>query len=122
MVNVTSKWNGAEAYKFVIDAGMGGIIRATEFLYGHLLQVLSVSNPRPYTTPSAPGEPPRLRTGFLRKNVVREYDHANLSSRVGVTENAFYGAILELYMNRPWLLVTVQRLMPQLQALFKSET
>ncbi len=115
-------WNGPAAQTFVHDAAWSNLVRAVEFLWNHLVVVvLNRSNPRPYTTPSLPGEPPRKRTGWLQQHVVREYDEGTLTARVGVTKNAAYGLYLELGTKRmaarPWLMTTVNKLMPQMQAL-----
>ena len=108
--------------------------RATVYLWQHLQQVLNVPNTGQrrkrkygrgsytvYPNPSKPGEAPRKRTGFLQRNVKYDIDRKNISARVGVTENARYGAYLELLMDRPWLLVTARRLMPQMVRMMIAE-
>ncbi len=124
MMTMKSKFNGPAAEAHVLHATWESLMRAVEFLWKELVTVvLAKTNPRPYKTPSLPGEPPRLRTGWLRTHVVREYNPYTLEARVGVTKNAIYGLFLELGTSRmaarPWLLSTVMRLMPQMQAMVK---
>ena len=57
-------------------------------------------------TRSAPGEPPRKQTGFLREHVTYEVDESSMEARVGT--NLLYGKALELgtkrvLLPRPWL-------------------
>lgn len=115
------RWHGDEAIGFIRTAAWEGIVRATEFLNAQILRELNVSNPRPYKTPSRPGEPPRKRTGFGQANVLREYDREQLRSRTGVARNAMYMLFLELGTRhtdpRPWLWATVQKNMRQIEAL-----
>ena len=78
-----------------------------------LLATLNVANPRPYTTPSRPGEPPRKRTGWLQSHTLYEFDEETHTGRVGVARNALYGIFLELGTRlmkaRPWLLATLKK-------------
>lgn len=75
-----------------------------------------------YTGASAPGEYPRKRTGFLQANVafnpttIREIAEQGMV-RVGLNQNAFYGAVLEVKYRRKGLKDTLADLVPQLQAL-----
>jgi len=60
---------------------------------------------------SLPGEPPRKRTGFGQRGIVREFD--GLTARVGVTANAIYMYYLELgtsrIAKRPWIISTLKK-------------
>lgn len=109
----------------VVALAWRGLQRAVVFYFNHLQQVLNKSNPRPYKTPSKPGEPPRKRTGFGAANVRYEFDEKAGEARVGVATNAKYMGFLEIGTRkmaaRPWLLSTMIRLMPQLKALLESE-
>lgn len=96
------------------------IVLATEAFLAELKLVLNVRNPPPFVNSSKPGEPPRKRTGFGQANVVREYDRAQLRSRVGVRTNAFYMVILEVKRNRPWFMVTLNRMLPKLRSIIGS--
>lgn len=64
------------------------------------------------TVRSKPGEPPRLETGFgqssIQFKVVRD-DKGHPKLQISVAKNAWYMAFLEARMNRPWLVVTMQR-------------
>lgn len=88
-----------------------------------LLATLNESNPRPYTTPSALGDPPRKRTGWLQRHVLFEFGPGGLSARVGVAMSARYGLYLELGTRkmkpRPWLVSTLKAEMPRLKQLAK---
>ena len=146
MIQSTLRWNGEQAVKLVLAAGWQGIKRATVFFWDTLTKkVLVVPNTGKrvrrkrttragvkgssytiYPDPSEPGEPPRLRTGQLRKNVIKELDREHLKSRVGVTKNAIYGAYLELGTRRvrarPWLFETLKQITPQLKAIAEGRT
>lgn len=110
-----------DAIDFVKEAAWEGIQRATEFLHAALLRELNIANPRPYKTPSQAGEPPRKRTGFGQRNVLRVYDKENMTARVGVATNAIYMLFLEVGTRhirpRPWLWSTVLKVFPQIQML-----
>jgi hypothetical protein len=109
----------------VVALAWKGLQRAVVFYWQSLQTALNRSNPRPYKTPSKPGEPPRKRTGFLAANVRYEFNQPTGEARVGVTTNAKYGGFLEIGTRkmaaRPWLLATLQKVFPQLQVLLKSE-
>ena len=64
-----------------------------------------------YPNPSEPGESPRLRTGFGRKNIVINHDPKGKYVRVGVSQNGKYMFYLEVgtrYIERrPWLMKTL---------------
>jgi hypothetical protein len=64
-----------------------------------------------YPNPSLPGESPRLRTGFGRKNVVINHDPKGRWVRIGVSQNGMYMFLLEVgtrrVARRPWLLKTL---------------
>lgn len=89
-----------------------------------LQQVLGVSNPPPYRTPSAPGEPPRQRTGKLKQSVAIVVDQEGGVIHVGATGAVPYGVFLERGTRRvaarPWMQVTLDRLLPRLKALVES--
>jgi len=64
-----------------------------------------------YPNPSKPGESPRLRTGFGRKNIVINHDPKGRYVRVGVSQNGMYMFFLEVgtrnIARRPWLMKTL---------------
>jgi hypothetical protein len=49
-----------------------------------------------YPNPSKPGESPRMRTGFGRKNIVGGFSRTTMTYRVGYTRAARYMAFHEL--------------------------
>ena len=49
-----------------------------------------------YPTPSKPGESPRMRTGFGRRNIVWSASRKRMHARVGYTRNARYMIYHEL--------------------------
>lgn len=108
----------------IVAAAWEGLLRAVVYYHSALLAALNVSNPRPHETPSPPGQPPRKRTGWLQRNVLYETDEKAGLARVGITKNARYGLFLELGTGRmaarPWLLATLQRVWPRMQALAGS--
>lgn len=137
MIQSRLSWFGDEARRQVLEATWEGLVYATNCFLDRLHEELNVSNPGQrkkrtrdtskgkkgssytiYPEPSRDGEPPRARTGYLRKNVQSEYDEPNLSTRVGLTVNAIYGLFLELGTKhmaaRPWLLATLKKFLPQI--------
>jgi hypothetical protein len=125
MMKSNFKWNGEALLKVGVDAAWEGIAAAAIYYENAVKLALNVSNPRPHTTPSLPGEPPRKRTGFLQANIRHHLDKTKLTALVGVTENAKYGLFLELGTRameaRSFLLSTLKRTLPQLQALARSK-
>lgn len=123
------KWNGKEFADKLEAATTEGLMRAGQFY--HTKCVLAVSKPNTgrsvkvkrqtpggnkrtrtvYPNPSKPGESPRLRTGFGRKNIVVNHDKRGRWTRVGVTMNGIYMFFLEVgtrrIARRPWLLKTL---------------
>lgn len=124
MLSVTQTWNGPQAVQAVILDGWQGIVRCTLFLWERCSLAVGISNPRPYRTPSQPGEPPRLRTGWGQRNIAYELDQAAGIGRVGVRVNAKYMAMLDQGTKhirpRPWLWAIAAKHMPQLEALAKA--
>lgn len=143
MIEAHFDWHGDSVTTAAQDAAWEGMARAALFLHGKLLEVLNVPNTgerrksrtrktksgRPasvtvYPHPSAPGEAPRKRTGWLQRNVKYELDRAGLRASVGVTRNAAYGIYLELgtarVAARPWLLSTLERHLDEVRALALS--
>lgn len=119
-------------------AQLRGLRRATVYLWTQLQQTLNVPNTGTtvrvrgggratrYLSPSAPGEPPRKRSGFLQRSVTYEIDVEGLTSRVGPSVNATYGVHLELgtarMQARPWLLSTAKRCMPTMAQMVGEDT
>lgn len=74
-----------------------------------------------YPRPSKPGEPPRLRTGFGRKSIVRNWSGWKTKDpwvRVGVTRNGIYMFFLETgtrtIARRPWLTAVLMKYRTQI--------
>lgn len=121
MFEVRVEDHSAEVLAALKKAAWENVLRAAVVFQTQVLQALNVSNPRPYKTPSAPGEPPRKRTGFLQANVQLDVDEANLTARVGILANAKYGAYLEFGTRkmkpRPFLSLVLGKFGQQLAAL-----
>jgi len=73
-----------------------------------------------YDNPSRPGEPPRLRTGQGRDEIVMEFNDNEKAPevRVGVSAKGIYMIFLELgtrlIQPRPWLLDTLMKFREQI--------
>jgi hypothetical protein len=121
MFDTRFEWHGEEAMAQVKALTFERLKRAVVFFHTEVLAALNKSNPRPYTTPSKPGEPPRKRTGWLQRNVLYELDEKALEGRVGLTPNAKYGLFLEVGTKRmaarPWLFATLKRLWNKIKAI-----
>jgi hypothetical protein len=96
---------------------------AAQVYQQQLQQALGVSNPPPYRTPSAPGEPPRKRTGRLQQAITLVVDQEAGAIHVGLA-GADYGVFLERGTRRlaarPWMQVTLDRLYPSLKSRVES--
>jgi hypothetical protein len=123
------KWNGKQFEQMLQKATADGLKRAGLFYQQRCQQAVSRPNTGKsvkikrrfpggnkrtrtiYPNSSKPGEPPRLRTGFGRKNIVINYDPKGRWVRVGITQNAIYMFYLEVgtrrIARRPWLLRTL---------------
>lgn len=116
-----AKWDGARAAGQVKGLAYERVARAVVFFWRSCQQALSISNPRPYRTPSRPGEPPRLRTGHGRSQVQYTIDREAGEGRVGVGQAGRYMAYLELGTSRvqarPWLLATLRKVESRLKAI-----
>ena len=123
-------WNGEKFKKQLEQATSEGLLRAGTFYHARCQQAVSrpntgrsvpVKRRTPggnkrtrtiYPNPSKPGEPPRLRTGFGRSQIVMNHKGGkNPHVRVGVTRNGMYMFWLEIgtrhVKRRPWLLKTL---------------
>lgn len=109
------------------DEAAKRILRAAVYFVSLHKQKLGVSNPRPYETPSRPGEYPRKRTGWLQAHVaweptqVADIIAGGYSVRAGYVRNASYGIVLELFRGRLGLDETVRRHRQQLAALIGDQ-
>lgn len=125
MLEVQYQWNGEEQAARIEAAGWEGVQRATVFLWTQCCKAVGVSNPRPYHTPSQPGEPPRLRTGWGQRNIRYQLDRARGVGKVGVGVNAKYMAYLDQgtkwIQPRPWLLATAKKFWGQLKKLVRGK-
>lgn len=123
------KWNGKQFEAMLKKATSDGLKRAGVFYHSKCQQAVSRPNTGRsvkikrrvpggnkrtrtiYPNPSKPGEPPRLRTGFGRKNIVINHDPKGRYVRVGIAANAMYMFYLEVgtrsIARRPWLLRTL---------------
>jgi hypothetical protein len=136
VIDAKMDWQGDKALTFVKKLSWDGIRRAAHYFWERLQDALNVPNSGVrtkgrdgkqrtiYPSPSKPGEPPRVRTAFLRKNTIEEFDEKNMVARIGVTSNAKYGLWLELgtirMKARPFLLATLNKFMSQIRTLASS--
>lgn len=116
MIKVSFSWHGDEALAQVKSIGWERLQRCIVFFWQACQAALNVSNPRPYKTPSKPGEPPRKRTGWGQRHVVYELDKEKLQGRVGLASGAIYMLYHE-FKNRSWLLSTLRKVEGQLNAI-----
>jgi hypothetical protein len=123
------KWFGKQFEKTLAAATAEGLKRAGVFYHQRCQQVVSKPNTGRsvpvrrrvpggnkrsrtiYPNPSKPGEAPRLRTGFGRKNIVINHDPKGRYVRIGVSQNGMYMFHLEVgtrrIARRPWLMKTL---------------
>lgn len=89
-----------------------GLRLATQHYHSELKMAVNVSNEHG-KVPSKAGEPPHKGTGFGQAGIVREFDRAQMASRVGVTKNAIYMAYLDLgtkhIARRPFFIPVLNR-------------
>ena len=120
-MNSGHSWNGDGAMKHIKGIAWDGILRATVFFWTACQRAVGIPNPPPYKTPSQPGEPPKLRTGFGQSNIVYEVEKSILTTRVGVLGNAKYMVTLELFRDRSWLKSTLNKTINTLRALVRPK-
>jgi len=123
------EWHGKEFEKHLSQATATGLKRAGTFYWQKCREAVSRPNTGVsvkvtrgvpggnkrtrtiYPNPSKPGEPPKLRTGFGRRNIVVNHDPKGKYTRVGVSANGMYMFYLEVgtrrVARRPWLLRTL---------------
>jgi len=133
-MSLTLKWKGREFNRKLSRATAAGLKRAAAFYHAKCRKAVSEPNTgtrrtrkrttvagkkgSTYTTydnPSARGQPPRLRTGTGRGEIVWEYNGNDRrpAVRIGVTKKGIYMAYLDLGTRRiaprPWLRATLER-------------
>lgn len=118
-------WNGQAAKLALRNASAKGLLKAALFFQAQHQQRLAKSNPRPYVTPSQPGEYPRARTGAGRAGVMVDPPSVEAIARegrvrIGYVQNVFYMLVLELGHNRLGLLQTLKDLKGQLKAIIEA--
>jgi hypothetical protein len=128
---IVVKWNGRAFEQKLRESTATGLNRATTFLHAECRREVSKPNSGVrvpvkrkakggnkksrtiYPNPSKPGEPPKLRTGFGQRNVVKEFDAPSMRGRVGVTKNGLYMFFLDIgtknIERRPWLMATLMK-------------
>lgn len=120
-------WNGNGPASRAKEEAASRLQRAAIFFQTQLIRRLSVSNPRPYKTPSKPGEYPRKRTGNAIANVlaapldVPGIIAGGFKVRAGVGEPGRYLAILELFKHRLGFVRTMEDLRPLLKAILTGK-
>ena len=116
-------WNGQAMAGEAKEQAAKRILRAVVFFQIQHQARLSVSNPRPYLTPSRPGEYPRKRTGNLIGSVlyspatIADLIAGDLRVRIGLPASAGYGLILEVARQRKGFRDTMEALRPQIEAI-----
>jgi hypothetical protein len=124
VIQATSSWNGGAVVANLQAQSWLGIVRAVVFYWTQLQNALNVANPRPYNQPSAPGDPPRKRTGWLQRNVVYELNEQTRVAKVGLTANVPYGLWLEIGTRkmrpRPYLIATLNKYLGQMRILLMA--
>jgi len=77
-----------------------------------------------YPDPSKPGEPPKVRSGHGKANIIFGFSATELKSRVGVKKNNLYMIYLDLgtrsIKRRPWLTATLKKFAKQIGRLLAS--
>lgn len=132
MIQATFRPAQGSPLEAIAAESFAAVMRAAALFHEGVLEALNVPNTGQrkkgrtvYPSPSAPGQPPRKRTGWLQRNVVYQADRAAGTVKVGVTVNARYGAFLEAGTRRvrprPFLLATLDRMRPQLEAAARGE-
>lgn len=128
---IVFKVNDRELNKALERMTADGLVRGVQFYHTQLRLAVSVPNSGVrvkvkrqtpggnktsrtiYPNSSKPGEPPRLRTGFGRSQIVREINKAELSGRVGITKAGIYMAYLDLgtkhIARRPFFMKTLMK-------------
>ena len=143
MVQLTYSWNGDAILKDLVGAAFAGIDRASSYFHTRLVENLNISagpytrvrtrnttgglkgsSYTAYSSPSAPGETPHKRTGWLQRNTFRRKYPGMGAIRVGYAQNAPYGVMLELGTRRmdprPGIQNTLRECMPRMQVLLKA--
>jgi hypothetical protein len=145
-VAVTVKFHDKRFIEGFEKATATGLIRAGRFYHAETQRAVSIPNSgrrrvrtrdtsrgkkgstyTVYPTPAKEGDPPRLRTGFGRKNIVFQFSGWKTGDpwvRVGVTRNALYMFWHEVKRRgqRPWMIPTLLRLRDKLGAMAMTET
>jgi len=117
-VKVRAKIRDKQFKRQLRRATASGIKRATVFLHTKCREATNKPNSGErrgksfvYPNPSAPGEPPRKRTGWGQRNIAWEFDERKIVGRVGVNKAAMYMIFLELGTRfiapRTWLVATL---------------
>lgn len=120
------QWHGDEAIRTIDAASDESVQRAAVYFWERLQDELGVSakvgrgtKKKDYAA-SAPGEPPRKRTGWLQRHVLWLFEQSYHWARVGLSANAIYGLYLEFgtkrMLARPWLFATLRKYQDQIRA------
>lgn len=119
--------NRDAARRAVLEEGARRLLRAAVYFQAYHQEKLSVSNPKPHTTPSLPGEYPRKRTGFGIASVVYgpatvpEIIDGGLKIRLGILQNAWYMIHLEVNVQRLGFQKTAALLEEPIRAILESK-
>ena len=137
MAEITVEYNDEELIALLEGATQDGFALAVQHYHSELKRAVNVPNTgvrkrgkggkfakTVYPNPSAPGQPPRKRTGFGQRAIVREINKKARKARVGVTRNGLYMFYLDQgtkhIARRPFILATLRKIRGTLVRLLKS--
>lgn len=115
---MTIVWNGDRARQAAEREAAIRVLRAGIYFKNEHKRRLGVSNPRPYKTPSKPGEYPRARTHALQNAVMTDVSSQSavivngMRIRIGLSVNVWYGLYLEQELGRLGFEQSVRDLKP----------
>lgn len=131
---MTLTWNGDDVKAEIRDRSLRNVFKASEYMREKLLETLSgnrsgrryrVPGTSVFYTASAPGEPPAVRLGGLRRSIQSEVvqEQGEYVGLVGTDLD--YGLFLEngtsKMLPRPWLVPTFEREQENIQAILREE-
>jgi len=121
MARTEMKWYGGAISRKIAIEMRGRLTAAGEMYSGYAKQQIISRTNRDGKNPSAPGEFPKQRKGWLHPRIVYEIDANGRSGRWGT--NVPYGRFLELgtrfMRRRPWMSLTNAKIQPRVRRMMK---